>query len=93
MASWRVWLVTKSYTGKDQAKRAQAADRAADARKIEDYVNERLKEEATQFEYFTIAQDLGLPVETVAAIMQKQEGWGSHGITFHPPHGISKPAR
>lgn len=85
MASWRVTLAVPSYTGKDESKRIQSMDRAKIASQIEDYVNERLKEEATQFDYFIIAHDLGLTKETVKEIMQKQEGWGSNGITFHPP--------
>lgn len=93
MASWSVRLVVPSYGGKDESKRIQAIDRAKLAREIENYVNERLTEESTQFDYFTIAEDLRVSKEAVKEIMQKQDGWGSNGITFHPPKKTAPPKK
>lgn len=70
-----------AYNGKEQAKKLRyQADREA-ANQIEEYLNANRGDAPTSFDYYTIAEELGLTKEKVKEILFRNGG-GSNGITL-----------
>jgi hypothetical protein len=92
MKAYPLYVPRSSYRGSDPAKRRRAAEYSADAARLEEYLNARIKSnpnEVQQYFYGVIAPDVGMSEDRVREVLYRVD-CGHNGLTVSKdPAGLS----